>query len=202
MPPQKTPNTRHLLDSLGRRNRKHPDRACLMCGTMFRPRYATRLFCCQGCANRRQKPLVETPEKQQARLLAKFNKCVVIKEGSECWGWSSITDYQGYSILRLGTRIQVRAARFSYTAFRGPIPDGMEIDHLCRNRACVNHAHLEAVDHATNLKRRTEAKTHCVNGHEFTPSNVRMNPGRNGRVCKECDRIRARKYKQKAATGE
>ena len=108
---------------------------------------------------------------------------------SPCWKWTASTDAAGYS--RFGANGERYAHRFSYAFFIGDIPDGCHVDHLCNYRTCVNPLHLEAVLPAVNWKRRDEKRTHCVNGHEFTPENT--HPSTNGRICKTCryDRIKA-----------
>lgn len=118
----------------------------------------------------------------------------------ECWVWSGMT-VNGYGHLGGGAGYSRWIAhRFAYELLVGPIPDGLDLDHLCRSRACVNPAHLEPVDRRTNVLRgvgitaRNAAKTHCVNGHAFTPENTQ--PLRNGgRGCRTCRRIRNRRYK-------
>lgn len=82
----------------------------------------------------------------------------------------------------------IAAHRFAYELANGPIPDGLEIDHLCRNRKCVNPAHLQAVSHRENMLRA--AKTHCLNGHPLTGPNVYLRPDGRGRECRECRRRR------------
>lgn len=113
-----------------------------------------------------------------------------------CWPWLGARTAQGYGWLTVpGRRGSVYAHRFAYELERGPIPDGKQIDHLCRNHSCANPTHLEAVTSATNTLRgigptATNArKTHCRRGHEFTPENTRWQGGdRHYRVCRECHR--------------
>jgi hypothetical protein len=89
------------------------------------------------------------------------------------------------------------AHRVLYRLVNGPIPIGAEIDHLCRNRSCVNPDHLEAVSHRENLMRSPIApaainarKTHCKYGHEFTQTNTYVSSGR--RRCRLCQAVYGR----------
>ena len=88
-----------------------------------------------------------------------------------------------------------RAHRIAYMHFVGPIPDGLTIDHLCRNTACVNPSHLEAVTDRVNVLRGSSPpalnsrKTHCKYGHEFTAENI-YRTASNGRKCRTCQQLR------------
>lgn len=112
-----------------------------------------------------------------------------------CLEWTGSKDELGYG--RVGRGGQGRGWIYAHVAawvlFNGPVPDGLELDHLCRNPGCCNPYHLEPVSHRENCLRgqsppaRNAKKTHCVHGHEFTPENTRIK--RSGkRDCRACDR--------------
>lgn len=119
-----------------------------------------------------------------------------------CWLWLCYRDHDGYGKFKLNGRM-INAHRVSYELLVGPIPDGMEIDHVrdrgCVNRHCVNPSHLEAVSHQVNTLRGGSViavnarKTHCKHGHEFTPENTY--PWRGNRVCRTCLILRKRRYR-------
>lgn len=94
------------------------------------------------------------------------------------------------------------AHKWAYESIVGPVPEGMELDHLCRNRACVNPAHLEAVSRRVNQLRglsisaKNARKTHCVHGHPLTGENVYE--WRGSRYCRAC-RAAARELRRVAA---
>ena len=90
--------------------------------------------------------------------------------------------------------------RVAFQLFIGPIPEGMQVDHLCGVRHCVNPAHLETVTPLVNTRRAERGnarKTHCDAGHEFTPENTRYRTDRPGRLCRSCDAERARQYRER-----
>ena len=81
------------------------------------------------------------------------------------------------------------------------MPRGLELDHLCRVRSCVNPEHLEPVTHKVNMQRgprlmREMTKTHCLRGHERTPENTYQQPG-GWKACRACHRLKVRAYKAK-----
>lgn len=109
----------------------------------------------------------------------------------ECWIWMSTIATNGYGRFKLNPKKSVPAHRFAYEQTIGMIPDGLEIDHLCRERACVNPAHMEPVTHKVNTLRSLNftavhaAKTHCPKGHPYD-----MTDGRGSRMCRACNRVK------------
>lgn len=112
---------------------------------------------------------------------------------SKCWLWTGSKSTGGYGRVFWDGK-QRQAHRIAYELVTGAIPGGMELDHLCRVRHCVNPAHLQPVTQKENLRRGISPtalngqKTHCGNGHEYTPENTRIIP--KGRRCKACDHQR------------
>jgi hypothetical protein len=120
-----------------------------------------------------------------------------IDKTESCWIWvgSIFKKSTGsYGQIRVGRRSKsklLRAHRVVYELLVGPIPKGLELDHLCRNTLCVNPDHLEAVTHAENMKRRKDSNlSHCRHGHLYTAETTYLRPDNGRRECKVCQRNR------------
>lgn len=115
-----------------------------------------------------------------------LEKCSVDKKS--CWLWTGQLDQEGYgkvTFVRQGTSTH----RLSFRIFRGEVPKGFQLDHLCRVRNCFNPFHLEIVTALENVRRAIDfKKTHCKRGHKFNVKNTYIAP--NGqRLCKRCHKI-------------
>lgn len=110
-----------------------------------------------------------------------------------CWVWLGAKT-SGYGVMFVNGKSTL-VYRWAYERFVGPIPEQLEPDHLCRNRSCVNVAHLEAVTHRENTLRAVRRPA-CKHGHEYTPENT-MSRSNGSRTCRECDRIRSRAQHQR-----
>lgn len=130
--------------------------------------------------------------------LEKFWARVEKTEG--CWNWTGGKQGGGYGTLHVGDGRYQLAHRYSYELHIGPIPEGLTLDHKCRNRGCVNPAHLEPVTNRENILRGTSPsalharKTHCPAGHAYEGDNlIRRRGTRECRQCKiDLDRARRR----------
>lgn len=121
------------------------------------------------------------------KALARFYRKILCDVETRCWVWTAGTFTTGYGMFTFGSYPYL-AHRASYQHFVGPVPDGLELDHLCRNTLCVNPDHLEAVTHSMNCKRERLTRTHCPSGHPYTEENTYT--WRNERMCRTCRRER------------
>lgn len=130
-------------------------------------------------------------EQFKDELIAKMDANTLKTE--TCWLWlgGSSEGYGRISFKRDGRAFNFLTHRVAWALIHGRMPD-QYIDHLCRNPSCVNPAHLENVSNKENVLRGigktavNSRKTHCRNGHEFTPENTYLVPKRNTRHCKQC----------------
>jgi hypothetical protein len=127
-------------------------------------------------------------------VIHKFMNRVAISNieynNTPCWEWLGRKTKYGYGQFDTNN-IAVLAHRWAYQYFIGLVPDGLELDHLCKNTSCVNATHLEPTTHKENVLRgngptaQNAIKTHCINNHAFTPENTYLRTD-GGRQCKTC----------------
>lgn len=129
------------------------------------------------------------------RFFAKVNKrgplCAEL--GTRCWLWTAADNGKGYPVFQDRNGKRDYAHRISWTEKNGPIPEGLTIDHLCRNRRCVRPSHLEPCSLAENIRRAaafrpSTKQSHCHKGHPLSGENVRVDPRSGNRTCKTCAR--------------
>lgn len=124
-----------------------------------------------------------------------FSK-LVVNRVTGCWLWNASLTSWGYGAFR-----GFNAHAIAYRWFVGPTT-GLEVDHLCCHKRCVNPAHLEAVTKRENFERWHRTVTHCKRGHEFTPDNTGIfyrGAGRIARYCLTCRRMTSRRARQDRA---
>lgn len=131
------------------------------------------------------------PKRRGAPLRERLLSKAVINWETACWEWTAYIGQDGYGRIHANGLNGRLAHRVAYELIEGPIPAGLQLDHLCRNRRCVNPAHLEPVTCGENLRRSPLTRngrgtlTHCPNGHERTAENTYVYSGR--RMCRPCN---------------
>lgn len=144
------------------------------------------------------------PCSRKARMrpaLDRFFARVVIDPETGCWLWQGTRNSLGYGQIaepKGRSRMQF-AYRWIWEYVNGPVPDGLELDHLCRTPACCYPAHLEPVTHQENMRRAFAGITHCPRGHPYDEANTYTGDGR--RTCRACRREGMRRTRQAKACG-
>ena len=143
---------------------------------------------------------VAFPSGDLAERLAFFHRSYTI-QGNGCWIWQGRKTPNGYAVIYVAGRNLV-AHRWAYQVLVAPVPDLLQMDHLCRTPACVNPSHLEPVTQRENILRgdsptaRNARKTHCDNGHPLTLGDTYEDPGRPGsRICRICHAENVARYR-------
>jgi hypothetical protein len=115
-----------------------------------------------------------------------------VDKTSNCWNWTAFT-HNGYGYMNQ-LKVPITAHRFAYMACIGPVPEGMELHHRCRNKQCVNPNHLQVVsrrDHEDSAPSLARARTHCPSGHPYDAENTWVSRRSGYRQCRTCNRDRA-----------
>jgi hypothetical protein len=115
-----------------------------------------------------------------------------VDKSGDCWLWTGCQNAGGYGVF--GASPQIRAHRFAYEELVGPIPTGLTLDHSCNVRNCVKPDHLRVMSRAANVLfgggmaqgKENLLKTHCPQGHAYTPGNTYVVPGKGWRQCRTC----------------
>lgn len=144
--------------------------------------------------------------KRPALTMEALESNSIPEPNSGCLLWLGVVNQFGYGRLR---RKEVSGVvhRLAYELTKGPVPPGLELDHLCRVRCCINPDHLEPVPKIVNVRRgmagtstrqRTLARTHCPKGHPYSGDNLFQRKGTGFRECRICMRERLRQQRAKA----
>lgn len=141
------------------------------------------------------------PQDYPPALIARF-WMKVKPDSSGCWEWTA-SKRNGYGQFGASARHIEPAHRVAYELLIGPIPNGLVIDHLCRNTACCNPEHMEPVTNVENVMRGegfapgNAAKETCIRGHLLSGPNVYIHPTRGSRQCRICRKVYQREYKRR-----
>lgn len=124
-----------------------------------------------------------------------------VRKTEGCWLWTGSLNIHGYGSFGVGRGSRQNAHRWLWEQLNGKASSKLHLDHLCRNKACVNPVHMELVTHAENLRRGSHPsrprKEHCPSGHPFDEANTYMHRG--NQHCRACNREKNRLRRQRQA---
>lgn len=180
--------------------KQHPaaDRTCTVDGCDRPMKYSGTGWCARHYQRNQAHGSLDLPVRSFDRAAAMWSKLDV----ADCWLFTGHRNDWGYGTFWDGERV-VAAHRWVYEHLAGPIDPALQLDHLCRQPACCNPDHLEAVTAAENNRRsgsataRNARKTHCKRGHELVGDNLRLT--KTGRMCLTCDRMHSARRRQRRA---
>ena len=134
-------------------------------------------------------------------IMERFFDRVCFEPNTGCWLFDGSFSPDGYAYFYVSDKKMKVAHKFLYEREVSPVPEGMELDHLCLVRCCVNPQHLEVVTHAENVRRGqprnfNRNKTHCRNGHPYSGYNLTITPS-GERTCKTCSREATRRFRER-----
>jgi hypothetical protein len=145
----------------------------------------------------------ELPKNMQSKISIGPSKDSLVP--GPCWTWIGCLNSRNYGCVSAGHGTIKLAHRIAYETYKGEIPDGYQVDHLCFNTKCCNPEHLDAVTPKVNAERSRKAtKTHCVHGHPLAGENLRMKRTANGlfqRQCRVCGIDHRRRVAERESRG-
>lgn len=189
--------------------------SCLNCGKALVVKHKERKkYCDSRCRSQYRRTINHEPPPYVGSYdqLPDHLKKFTMGDPNECWVWQGSRHKQnGYATATSVNNYKAPAYRLLYLMMVGSIPEGYQIDHICNNGpgGCVNWNHLRAVTQTENIRRGSSPqaengrKTHCVNGHEFTPENTMPHTGGNyGRACRTCKEESQRRFRERHSKEE